>query len=162
MEQTQQTAQDLFDKSLSPINTYQIGDMVFTPSFLHAAAIVFLVFLLILTLARLRRLYIGWSLGKSAYAMLFWGFMLAVILEGFLLIGGRTILTELLGWENAPKPILTALDAGRNKLVDVLGVNQEIPQSLAEDEASVERLIGVYQSLPPDEAEEFKNIICAP
>jgi hypothetical protein len=162
VDTVQQSAQSLLEKSSTPLDTYQVGNLFFTPSYLHAGAIVFLIFLLILTLARLRRLYIGWSLGKSAYAMLFWGFMLAVILEGFLLIGGRTILTELIGWENAPKPILSVLDAGRSKLVDVLGVNQEIPQSFAEGEATVESIIGQYQSLPPEDAEELKNIICAP
>jgi len=162
VDAAQQQAQELLGKSTAPIDTIEVGGLIFTPSYLHAAAIVFLIFLLILTLARLRKLYIGWSLGKSAIAMLFWGFMLALIVEGFLLIGGRTILTEILGWENAPKPIANVLDMGREKLVDVLGVNQEIPQSVADEPASVESMIGEYQSLPPDEAEEFKKILCAP
>lgn len=162
MDSAQQTAQDLLDKSLAPVDTYSIGGLDFTPSYLHAAAIVFLIFLLVLTLARLRKLYVGWSLGKSSIAMLFWGFMLALIVEGFLLVGGRTLVTEIIGWKNAPKPLLTVLDAGRNKLVDVLGVSQEIPQSIAEEKPTVEKIVGEYQSLPPEEAEEFKNILCAP
>jgi hypothetical protein len=151
----------LLDKSLAPIDTYQVGELVFTPSYLHAAAVVFLLFLLVLTLARLRRLYISWSL-TGAVKMLGIGFVLAIIAEGFLLLGGRTLFTELLGWENAPKPIATVLDMGREKLVKVLGIGQEIPESVAEQKPTIEKMIGEYQSLPPEEAEEFKNIICAP
>lgn len=151
----------MLDKSLAPVDTYQVGELVFTPSYLHAAVVVFLLFLLVLTLARLRRLYISWSL-TGAVKMLGIGFVLAIIVEGFLLLGGRTLFTELLGWENAPKPIATVLDMGREKLVKVLGVDQEIPESSAEQKPTIEKIIGQYQSLPPEEAEEFKNIICAP
>jgi len=39
-----------------------------------------------------------------------------LILEGFLLVGGKTVLLDLLGWKNAPKPISIILDSGRNNL----------------------------------------------
>lgn len=161
METAQEQASQLLDKSYAPIDTFQVGNLVFTPSYLHAAAIVFLIFLLVLTLARLRRMYVSWSL-SGALKMLGLGFVLAIIIEGFFLLGGRTLLTEIIGWENAPKPIVRVLDVGREKLVDVLGVDQEIPQSVAEEKMTVESVIGAYQSLPPDEAEELKNILCAP
>ena len=161
MDAAQQQAQDLLEQSVAPIDTFEVGNLVFTPSYLHAGAIVFLIFLLILTMARLRRLYVNWSLTGSM-KMIGIGFMLAIIAEGFLLLGGRTLFTELLGWENAPKPIARVLDAGRGKLVDVLGVNQEIPQSVADEPATVETVIGEYQSLSPEEAEEFKQMLCAP
>jgi len=67
-------------------------------------------------MARVRYLYVNWSLGRSAIAMLFWGFLLAIIFEGFLIISGRTILTEILGWDNPPKPISTIIDIGRGRL----------------------------------------------
>jgi len=60
------------------------------------------------------------SLGAISIGLLkcpFWnyfGFLLALILEGFLLIGGKTILTSVLGLENPPAPISIALDAGKN------------------------------------------------
>ena len=97
-----------------------------------AVAIVGLLFLLVLTLAQVRRHYIDWSI-KGALFGIFFGFLLALFLEGFLIIGGRTAVTELLGWENAPKPVQTAIDAGRMKLVDVLGIQDEIPQSIAQE-----------------------------
>lgn len=90
------------------------------------------------------------------------GFMLAIVVEGFLVLGGRTIFTEIVGWENAPKPVVSFLDMGRERLVEVLGVNQEIPQSVAEEEQTVEKVMSEFQSLSPTEAEEFKNIICTP
>ena len=130
-------------------------------SYLHAAAIIFLLFLLVLTLARLRRVYVNWSL-KGASAMMFLGFMLALILEGFLILGGRTMLTEILGWQNAPKPIQNALEAGRTRLIAVLGVTDEIPSSSAEEGPNLYEVITDYQSLPPDEALKFKTMICNP
>ena len=60
-----------------------------------------------------------WRAGAGV-ALVVIGFVLALIMEGFLLISGRTALTALLGWKNAPEPIQNALDAGHTKLVDVL------------------------------------------
>ena len=94
--------------------------------------------------------------------MLFWGFLLALILEGFLIVGGRTLLTEVVGWKNAPKPILSALDAGRNKLVDVLGVTDQIPISTAREDPTLYDVISDFQSLSPDEAEKVRSMICQP
>ena len=36
--------------------------------------------------------------------MLFWGMVLTVIIEGFFILSGRTIFTEILGMKNVPKP----------------------------------------------------------
>ncbi len=94
--------------------------------------------------------------------MLFWGFLLALILEGFLILGGRTLLTEIVGWKNAPKPILSVLDAGRNKLVDVLGVTDQIPISTAREDPTLYDVISDFQSLSPDEAEKIRSMICQP
>jgi len=94
--------------------------------------------------------------------MLFWGFLLALILEGFLILSGRTLFTEIVGWKNAPKPILNALDAGRNKLVDVLGVTDQIPTSTAREDPTLYDVISDFQSLSPDEAEKIRSMICQP
>jgi len=66
------------------------------------------------------------------------------------------------GWKNAPKPILNVLDAGRDKLVDVLGVTDQIPISTAREDPSVDGVISGFQSLSPDEAEEVRSMICRP
>lgn len=140
---------------------YNIGGLSFEPTYLQAVAIVGLLFLLVLTLARLRRLFLGWSLG-GWYAWLLIGFVLTVILEGFLLVGGRTILTELLGWKNAPQPVQQVLDSGREKLVGVLGVTQEVPGSYAESSPSAESIIQNYATLNEEEASQVQEVVCAP
>ncbi|MGB6839265.1 MAG: hypothetical protein WBE27_03295 [Microgenomates group bacterium] len=94
--------------------------------------------------------------------MLFIGFLLALILEGFLILGGRTMLTEILGWENAPKPIKNALETGRARLVEVLGVTEEIPESYAEEQLDLYDIVTDFQRLAPDDAEKFRSMICEP
>ena len=157
-----QQIQDVWKKAITPSLSYKFGNINFSPSYIQAAAIVFLLFLLVLAIARIRYLYIHWSLGKSSLSMIFWGFILAVIVEGFLLIGGRTLFTEILGWENAPKPISTLLDMGRNKVISVLGITDEIPTSNAKEKPNVDDLIDQYKSLPENEALEFRKNICLP
>lgn len=153
--------QQYVDKALTPIGDFTIGGLLFTPSYAHAVAIVILLFFLVLTFARLRRLYVDWSLKGSA-TMIGLGFVLAVIVEGFLILGGRTLFTELVGWQNAPKPVQTALDAGRSRLVKVLGTSQEVPASSAQEPVTVEKVISEYQSLSPDDAARFKKLLCVP
>lgn len=90
------------------------------------------------------------------------GFLFALVLGGFLILGGRTFLTGVLGWKSAPKPILSVLDAGRAKLVNVLGVQDEVPSSTAREKSSSESVVSDFQSLTPDEAREARSSICEP
>jgi hypothetical protein len=138
-----------------------LGNTLFSPSYVQAIAIIFLLFLLVLATAQMRRHFIGWS-AKGAIFGLFIGFVLALILEGFLIIGGRTAFTEILGWKNAPKPILTALEAGRAKLVTVLGVTDEIPSSSARGEADADGVVRLFQSLSVEDAADVRGMICTP
>lgn len=140
----------------------KIGSVYISPTYWQAALIVILLFALVFSLARMRHMYVNWSLGKSAIAMFFWGFVLTLILEGFLLIGGRTLLTEVLGWKNAPKPISTALDIGRQKLVNVLGTSNEVPQSSAQENMSAEQVIELYNNLSPSSSLKVQEFICEP
>ena len=104
-------------------------------------------------------MYVHWSFKGFVPSILF-GFILALILEGFLLIGGRTLFTELLGWENAPKPVAVALDAGRTRLVNVLGVQtSEIPDTLVSEGNTVESVSSGYQSLPLEAQEELTCLL---
>ena len=131
------------------------------PTYWEAFAIVILLFLLVFTLARLRHMYVHWSF-KTNWSMIFIGFMLALILEGFTIIGGKTLLIEIFGWNNAPKPISTALDMGRNKMIQVLGVNTQIPVSDAKSQPTYSTVYEDYQSLSTTEAAKLKEIICSP
>lgn len=144
-----------------PSLDFNLGNLSFAPSYLQAGAIVVLLFLLVLSLASFRRHLLDWSI-KGALFGLFFGFLLALIVEGFLIIGGKTAITEVLGWKNAPQPLLSIIDASRAKLVSVLGVSSEIPSSEAKENPTVEDAIHLYQSLDPSEAIKFKSSICEP
>ncbi len=137
---------------------FKIGNTTFQPAYWHAAAIVFLLFLLIITMAQVRRHLMDYSLRGSFFGI-FLGFLLALVVEGFFILSGRTILTNVLGWKNAPKPISNALDAGKSKLVDVLG-NQASPQQ--KEKLSQDQIIESYQSLNPDIQRIVRSTICSP
>ena len=136
-----------------------LGKMSLPFSYAQAALIVFLIFILILMMAQFRRHYVNWSL-KGAVFGIFFGFLLALILEGFLIIGGRTAITGILGWKNAPAPISIALDAGRNKLIQVLGIKDQIPSSFAKENANVAGAVDLLQSLNPADMKKVKTIFC--
>lgn len=137
------------------------GGISFSPSILQAGAVLVLVFLLLLSLAQFRRHMMGWSV-KGAIFGVFIGFLLALIFEGFLIVGGRTALTEVLGWKNPPKPIANLLDVGRTKLINVLGVKDEVPPSFASTNPTSDDAVKVLQSLNPAELKKVKNLICTP
>lgn len=138
-----------------------LKDLYFSTNYVQAGLIVVLLFFLVLTLAQVRHHFVKWSL-KGSLMGLFFGFLLVLILEGFFLIWGKTLLTETLGWQNAPKPVRTALDMGRNKLINVLGITDPIPTSVASDDPTVDEALNVLQSLDPSESKKIKAIICTP
>ena len=129
------------------------------PEYWHAGVIVFLIFALILTFARYRHLKVKWGL-QGFIPTLLLGFFLAIVLEAVFILSGRTIFTELIGWENDTKPIATALDEGRKKMVNVLGVTEEIPASYANETSTSEEIILLYTSLEQDEADKVKEVLC--
>jgi hypothetical protein len=136
-----------------------IGKLSFPIPYVQAGLIIFLVFVLILMMAQFRRHFVGWHL-KGAVFGIFFGFLLALILEGFLIIGGRTAITGILGWKNAPAPISIALDAGRNKLIQVLGIKDQVSSTFAKEDASVAGAVDLLQSLNPEDVKKVKTIFC--
>lgn len=146
---------------LSKTFSFNLGKFNISTSYIQAGAIVVLLFLLVLLMAQMRRHFMNWSF-KGALFGIFWGFLLALIFEGFLIIGGKTAVIEILGWKNAPKPLLTVLDAGRNKLVDVLGVNTEIPSTRASENPTFDDAVSVFQHLKPADSQKIRTLICAP
>jgi hypothetical protein len=143
---------------ISKTFSLRLGNFDLAPTYWQAAAIVALLFLLVWTLARLRHMYVNWAIGKSAVAFLFWGFLLATVVEGFLILGGKTIFTEILGWDNAPKPIGVVLDAGRAKLIKTLGMSDEIPQS--QGAPTYQSIVGDFEGLSSDDKETVRSFIC--
>jgi len=94
--------------------------------------------------------------------MLFWGVVLTVIIEGFFILSGRTIFTEILGMKSVPKPFSTVLDIGRNKFVNVLG--QEDSRS-AEAESKIlnsDQMYTHYVNMDDEESRKLQEILCRP
>ena len=131
-----------------------LGKFSFSPSYIQVGAILILLFILVLSLAQLRRHFVDWSF-KGALFGIFFGFLLALILEGFLIIGGKTVITQVLGWKNAPKPVANLLEIGRDKLIQVLGAKTKLNPTFSDG-------VTFFQSLNPSEAQKFKNFICKP
>src|SRR5258706_8533993 len=150
-----------FFRYLTQAFDLNLGKFTISVVFWQVGAIIFLLFLLVLSMAQFRRHYVDWGLKGAAFGI-FFGFLLALTLEGFLIVGGKTALTEFLCWKNAPLPLQMSLDAGKAQLVQVLGINTTIPSSLAKDNTSVGEVVGTLQSLNPGDLKKIKNIICQP
>lgn len=133
------------------------GGWVFSPNYLQAGLMVLCVFLLILTFGMLRHRYNHWTV-KGIFPGIALGFLLALLVEAALLVGGRTIITEVLGWKNAPKPISNVLDASRSHLVDVLGVT--VPESKADQKPTVDAIMQSIENLTDSEVDSLKTLIC--
>ena len=46
------------------------------------------------------------------------------------------------------------------KIVKVLGITEEVPASLAQEEPTLQGVISDFQSLSPSEAEKFRSLVC--
>ena len=137
------------------------GGLIMEPSYLTAGAIVALLFLLILTLGQLRHRLLHWHMKGFAPGILF-GIIITLIFEGFALVGGHTIITEILGWKNAPKPISVALDSGKNQLAGVLGVSDvSLAKDQCEENLSAPQLLKRYKSLDEEPRNTLKDEICS-
>ena len=101
------------------------------------------------------------NLGKFSIPVTYWQAG-AIVFLIFLLIGGKTVLTSVLGWQNPPAPIAQTLDAGKSKLIQVLGVQTQIPASYAKENVTVQNALQTIQSLAPGDIKSVKNLLCSP
>jgi hypothetical protein len=141
--------------------TLNLGKFSLPVTYIQAIAVLALIFFLVLILAQFRRHYVNWSFKGALFGIVI-GFLLALALEGFLLVGGKTVLISVLGWKNPPAPISNALDAGRSKLLQVLGTETQVSPTLIQDEVTVTNAIELFQSLNPTDIKKVKSIICQP
>ena len=86
-----------------------------------AGGIIALIFAFVLVLAYMSRSFMSWSLSGFGIGFVI-GILVALIVEGFLLIGGKSIITAGLGVKNAPAPIQNILDSGHKQLLEALNV----------------------------------------
>ncbi len=133
------------------------GGLTFRLSYLQALGMAGLIFLLILVMGQLRHRFAHWQMG-GVMPGVFFGFAIALVLEGIFIIAGRTIVTELVGWKDAPKPIVNVLDAGRSRLVDVMGEVDEVPVSSAR--SPLDKILLDWKNLTPEEQADFRSQIC--
>ncbi len=142
--------------------SFSVRGMEIVPTYWEAATILLLIFLIIFTLARMRYIYVHWHLSKTSLAMLFWGFVLTLILEGFLWLSGRTVLTTVLGWKNPPKPIATTLETGRDHLRQVLGETAEIDSAKAKAPPTYQSIVFDYKELSEEDKVTVQKFVCKP
>lgn len=135
------------------------GGFVFQPSYLQAGLIIFLIFLLVLTLGQLRHRMNEWAINGLVPGLAF-GFCLAILLEGIMLVTGGSLITKVLGWKDAPKPITNALDQGKGELLNVLGANDSQSSVSATKELGPEGVIKEFNKLSPSEADSVTKLIC--
>lgn len=126
-----------------------------------AAAVALLVFLFFVAVALLRHQSMKDSIKTTSSGILI-GFLFAIVVEGFLVLSGRTFITEMLAWENPPKPIAGVINKGRERLTNVLGTSVEIDSTNADSGPTIQSVIEDYLSLPPDQADQIKASICRP
>jgi hypothetical protein len=138
----------------------QFSNISISQQYIKAGSLVLLVFVAVLLFAYIRKYFVKSSM-DGMFLGIFFGFLLTLLLEGFLLIAGRTALTEFLGWKDAPKPIGTVLDLGKEKLSQVLIDSGEIPVSYASN-PSTDDALEVLQNLKPDDIKKIRGIICTP
>jgi Na+/H+ antiporter NhaC len=101
-----------------------IGSITVASNVWQAVIIVVLIFVLILVLAYMSRNFLEWSLSGFGIGLVI-GFILAIVIEGFLLIGGKTVLTGILSWKKAPAPIQKVLNDGHTRLLEVMNVPKQ-------------------------------------
>ncbi len=139
---------------------YKLGRFDFSPSYTQAILVVLLFFLLLLSLARVRRTFVHWSLGRHSIAIFVWGFIVALIVEGFFILAGRTMFTEVLGLRNIPKPISSFIELGRSRAYQVLGESMEVKESSAVVNQDTNLLIKSFFLLDESKQKEVKDKIC--
>ena len=141
--------------------TLTFGNFSLPIKYWEVLGVILLLFMLVLLLGHARRKMNNWSFRGVIFGV-FFGFLMALTIEGFLIIGGKTALTQVLGWKNPPAPVAQVLDAGRGQLVKVLGAETQIPSVNAMATSSAASVIENYQSLTSSEAAQIKSIICKP
>ncbi len=156
---------DLVNKWLSFLPqkslNFKLGRFDLTFSYWQLALIALLIFLLFLSLARVRHLFLHWSFGKNSLSFFFWGFLAALILEGILVLVGRTAFTESVG-KNLPKPVAGLVETAGEQLTKVLGEKTQVEMTKANGVENAENFIKAFLVLPSDQKKQVKEKICSP
>lgn len=130
----------------STFNLTLPGGLSLAPTYWEAGLVILLLFLLVLSLGRVRRHIVDWHF-RGLFPGIIIGVLITVAIEGFLLVGENS----LLGWKEAPKPVSEVLDVGHNKLVGVLGSSSEI---------NLDTITQSIENLNSDDFQKLQSKIC--
>jgi|GEM_PF-622451 len=152
--------QELQNKLTQTLGEFNLpGGFVFSPTYLQAGIVILCLFLFIFTFSLVQRHQTQLTI-KGVMPGIALGFTLALLIEAIFLVGGKTVITELLGWKNAPKPISNAIEISRSRFVEVLGINSTVPEGKAKEKFRAEELMQRYEELSNSEKENLKRLIC--
>lgn len=135
------------------------GGFVFSPTYLQAGVVVLCLFLFIFAFGLMQRHQTQLTM-KGIVPGIALGFTLALLIEAILLVGGKTVITELLGWKDAPKPISSAIEISRSHFVEVLGVNSSVPEGNAQNKLGTDGIMQSYEELSEKEKKSLQKLIC--
>lgn len=118
------------------------------------------VFFVTLLLGLTRHHMLSWSMKGAGFGVVA-GMLLTLVLEGLLLVGGKTAVAEIVRNESAPPAVRVFLQKNMSELADLIG-----PESTTLGTASVkgvpEGLVTEYKKLTSQEQTQVRNAVCAP
>lgn len=131
-----------------------------TGNTVQATFIIIVVFLFALLLGVARHHMLAWSI-KGAWFGIFFGILLTLLVEAFLLVGGRTALVETLNNEKIPKTVRNTIREGTREISNSL--NNEIPMLSAQDQQDpTKNVISLFSSLKREDQQTVERAICLP
>jgi len=134
-----------------------LNGLTFSANYIQVGLIVVLLFFLVIALGQFRRRFVDWHLGGFMPGIVF-GIIIILGVQFVLFLTGRTVLTELMAWENPPEPIAQGIKRGRERLTSVLGA-----RDISEARASTltpKELHEIYLSLETGRQVEFQSLVC--
>ncbi|MBI4058882.1 hypothetical protein HY404_01425 [Candidatus Microgenomates bacterium] len=134
-------------------------DPFIAPQLKQAVLIIGGIFLVALLLGVTRHHMLEWSIKGAGFGILL-GVVLTLVVEGFLLVGGRTAVAEVLRNKNTPVAIRSFIQDNMMQLAQAIG---SPPQVLnAATSATSGEVVENFNNLSVKEQSKARTQICAP
>lgn len=131
------------------------------PGILQVALIGTGVFLFTLLLGLARHHMLAWSI-KGAWFGFLLGMVLLLILEGFLLVGGKTAISELVKNKRTPENVRVFLEKNMTELAQSLSNNPKALGASTKSGNPSASFVSQFENLPRGEQDAVKEEICQP
>ena len=118
------------------------------------------IFLFLLLFAFTRHHMLSWSI-RGAWFGIVLGIVVALAVEAFLLVGGRTLVVEAIKNERTPKSVRVFLQENLTELAQSLA-GEPKTLSAAEEATGAADVVLEFQRLPPLERQKARQLICTP